>query len=205
MGYLMDSRTEKPATENPKFLEIKEIFSKTLENIEAAIEYTRANAETFGGDPERIALSGDSSGGHLALLAGITTKQKIDYILACWPVSDPAYRYAYAQRENRTRLVEAHEGYFVSVENMQAASVQRILDAGEWDQLPPALIVQSGEDLNVPLEMTADLVRAYQSAGEYLEYAFFPGEPHCFGNSPSPATDRFNALVVDFARRHSEN
>lgn len=128
------------------------------------------------------------------MYAGITTKQKIDSVLACWPVSDPAYRYAYAQRENRTRLVEAHEGYFESLENMQAASVQQILDAGEWSQLPRLLIVQSGEDLNVPVEMTAELVRAYKSAGGYLEYAFFPEVPHWFGNSPSPATDRFNAL-----------
>ena len=176
-----------------------------IEDIEAAIEYTRANVDALGGDPERIGLSGSSSGGHLALLAGITTTQKVDYVLALWPVSDPAYRYAYAQRENRTRLVEAHDGYYGSVDDMQAASVQNVLDVGAWNQLPPVLIVQSGEDRNVPLEMTTELVRAYQSAGGYLEYAFFPGESHCFGHNPSPATDRFNALIVDFARRHSTN
>ena len=174
-----------------------------IEDIEAAIEYTRVNAETWGADPEQIGLIGSSSGGHLALLAGITTSQEIEYVLACWPVSNPAYRYAYAQRENRTVLVEAHEGYFGSVENMQAASVHRTLDDGEWTQLPPTLIIQSGDDRNVPLEMTSDLLRAFQSAGGYVEYAFFPGEEHCFGHSPSPATDQFNALIVDFARRHT--
>ena len=173
------------------------------EDIEAAIEYTRINAESWGADPERIGLIGSSSGGHLALLAGINTKQKIEYVLACWPISNPAYRYAYAQRENRSVLIEAHEGYFGSVENMQAASVQGILDAGKWTQLPPVLIIQSGEDRNAPLEMTTELLRAYQSAGGYLEYAFFPGEQHCFGHSPSQATDRFNELIVDFARRHT--
>lgn len=175
------------------------------EDIEAAIKYTRVNADAFGGDPERIGVIGSSSGGHLALLAGITTMQDVDYVLACWSVSDPAYRYTYAQRENRTVLIEAHKGYFGSIDNMQAASVQNILDAGAWNQLPPVLIIQSGEDRNVPLEMTTELVRAYQSAGGYLEYAFFPGESHCFGHDPSPATDRFNALIVDFARRHSKN
>ena len=173
------------------------------EDIEAAIEYTHLNVDTLGGDPYRIGLIGSSAGGHLALLTGITTKQNIDYVIALWPVSNPAYRYAYAQRTNRTVLIEAHEGYFENIDYMQAASIQNILDTGAWNQLPPLLIVQSGKDLNIPLEMTTDLVRAYQAAGGYLEYAFFPDEPHCFGHTPSPATDRFNALIVDFALRHS--
>ena len=174
------------------------------EDIEAAIEYTRANAEAFYGDPEQIGLIGLSSGGHLALLAGITTKQIIDYVVALCPVSDPAYRYAYAQRENRTQLVDAHHGYFESIHDMRAASIQTILGTGEWNQLPPVLVVQPGEDRNVPLEMTTEFVRAYQSAGGYLEYTFFPDEPHGFIRYPSPATDRCNSLIVDFIRRHSD-
>jgi acetyl esterase/lipase len=174
------------------------------EDIEAAIEYTLANADELGGNPIQIGLIGSSSGGHLALLTGITTKQRIDYIVALWPVSDPAYRYAYAKRVNRTGLVEAHEGYFTCIDNMHAASIQKILEEGKWNQLPPLLVVQPGEDANVPLEMTEELLHQYQSADGYLEYAFFPGEEHAFAHLPSPATDRCNALVVDFIKRHSD-
>ena len=61
-------------------------------DIESAIEYTLTNADELGGDPNQIGLIGSSSGGHLALLSGITSKHKIDYVVALWPVSDPAYR-----------------------------------------------------------------------------------------------------------------
>jgi dipeptidyl aminopeptidase/acylaminoacyl peptidase len=65
--------------------------------------------------------------------------------------------------------------------------------------------VQPGDDANVPLEMTKKLIQKYESAGGYLEYAFFPSEPHAFAHLPSPATNRCNALVVDFIKRHSNN
>jgi len=173
------------------------------EDVKSAIKFAHENASEYGGDPSRIGLIGSSSGGHLVLLGGITSKLKVDFIIACWPISDPAYRYEYAKRENRQVLIDAHEGYFVTVENMRDASVQHVLDSGKWSQLPPTLIVESGEDLNAPREMTADLTRAYKAAGGYFEHAFFPGEEHCFGHSASPATDRFNELIASFARRHS--
>jgi len=41
-------------------------------DVKAAIRYLRQNAELFGIDPARIAVWGDSSGGHTALLVGST-------------------------------------------------------------------------------------------------------------------------------------
>jgi acetyl esterase/lipase len=174
------------------------------EDIELAIEYTIANANEIVIDPNHIGLIGSSSGGHLALLTGITTKHQINYVVALWPVSDPAYRYKYAKRENRTRLVEAHQGYFKSIDDMHEASIQNIIEAGIWYNLPPILVVQPGEDANVPREMTKELLNRYQSAKGYLEYAFFPGEEHGFALLPSPATDRCHALILDFLKRHSK-
>ena len=88
---------------------------------------------------------------------------------------------------------------------MYSASIQKIVETGKWNQLPPILVVQPGEDANVPLEMTNDLLHHYQSAGGYLEYAFFPGEGHEFAHLPSSATDRCNALIEDFIKRHTNN
>ena len=72
------------------------------------------------------------------------------------------------------------------------------------ESLPPLLVVQPGEDTNVPVEMTLDLLRAWQSRGGYIEYSFFPEEPHGFGHRDSPSTRRMIALMIDFARRHAK-
>ena len=172
-------------------------------DIESAIEFVYSNADKLGGDPNHIGLIGSSSGGHLALLSGVSSQYKIDYVAALWPVSDPLYRYEYAKRVDRPFLVNAHEKYFVDEETMQSASIAHIVESGGWNQLPPILLVQPGEDKNVPIEMTLDLVDKYQSAGGYVEYVFYPGEEHGFAHFPSAISDQCISLVIDFARRHT--
>jgi len=70
-------------------------------------------------------------------------------------------------------------------------------------QLPPILVVQPGEDKNVPLEMTYDLISKYQSAGGYVEYVFYPGEEHGFAHLPSVVSDSCIELITSFVKRHS--
>lgn len=179
------------------------------EDVARAIDWLRDNAERLGGDRDRIGLIGSSSGGHLALLAAVTADPAPSgdpaaaYVIALWPVSDPHYRYRYARRAGIERLVAAHDAYFVSEAAMREASVPRIVLSGEARVLPPALVVQPGEDSNVPIEMTFDLLRAWQSRGGYIEYAYFPDQPHAFGHQPSAATTHLLEVIAAFARRHS--
>jgi dipeptidyl aminopeptidase/acylaminoacyl peptidase len=81
--------------------------------------------------------------------------------------------------------------------------VPRIVTAGEAEMLPPLLIVQPGDDSNIPQDMTFDLLRAYQARGGALEYAYYPGMPHGFGHRPSAATDDLVRLLQDFIRRRT--
>ena len=173
------------------------------EDIESAIEYCVNHGKEHGGNPHHIGLIGSSSGGHLALFSGIKSKYKLDYVIALWPVSDPAYRYEYAKRAQRTFLIEAHEKYFTDVETMQSASVQVNVKKGDWAHLPPILVVQPGEDKNVPIEMTQELMHQYQAAGGFLEYVYYPGEEHGFAHFPSATSDECIELLVSFAKRHS--
>src|SRR5690606_7893729 len=48
-------------------------FPAMVHDIKAAIRYLRANAQEYGYSAERIAISGASSGGHLAALVGLTS------------------------------------------------------------------------------------------------------------------------------------
>ncbi|WP_405977135.1 alpha/beta hydrolase fold domain-containing protein [Streptomyces sp. NBC_00158] len=47
-------------------------FPAQLHDVKAAIRYVREFAGVFGIDPDRIAVWGESAGGHLAALAGLT-------------------------------------------------------------------------------------------------------------------------------------
>lgn len=190
-----------------------------------AVRWVRSRPELWGGAPRSVGLIGSSSGGHLALLAATTPDApehrgsasigvdgsfrardevdgSVDYVIGLYPVSDPHVRYRYAKRARLESLVERSEAYFGSEETMRAASVPRIVVAGEATRLPPALIVQPGEDANVPVEMTFELLRAWQGRAGYIEYAHFPGLPHGFTSSASAETDAAVRLVRAFIARH---
>ena len=85
---------------------------------------------------------------------------------------------------------------------MQNASVQRILRSNEATHVPPVMIVQPGEDANVPEAMTLDLVSSYQARNGSVQYRYLPDLPHAFAYQPSNATDDLTVEVVAFIRRH---
>lgn len=187
-------------------------------DVVSAVRYLRENAKRLSIDTTQAGLIGSSSGGHLALLAGLkpnaemhaerSTKREepaetgVNYVIALWPVSDPYYRYQYAKRTGRDQLVAAHNNYFTGEDAMKEASIQRVLDDGEAsDILPSVLIVEPGEDDNVPREMTRELLQSLQNAGVKVDYLFYPGLPHAFGHVDSDATDDLIAAMRDFINR----
>ena len=195
-----------------------------VQDITAGIRYVRANASALGVDADAIGLIGSSSGGHLVLLAAIQpdigphrgTAVMLDgrlsdasevsaavcCVAALWPVSDPLVRFRYAQEVGREELVGAHLRYYRDEAHMRAASVQRALRDGEAERVPPLLLVQPGEDANVPRRMTLDLLREYQDAGGTLHYLFYPGLPHAFAYQASPETTRLAGEIRVFLDRH---
>ncbi|MFA7005046.1 MAG: alpha/beta hydrolase, partial [Verrucomicrobiia bacterium] len=49
-------------------------FPACVEDVESAIRWVKANATKYKADPKRIALIGESAGGHLVSLAGVRAK-----------------------------------------------------------------------------------------------------------------------------------
>lgn len=47
-----------------------------LSDVKSAVRYLRANAEQFGIDPRKVAVWGESAGGYLAAMAGVTNGNK---------------------------------------------------------------------------------------------------------------------------------
>jgi acetyl esterase len=189
-------------------------------DIAAAVRYVRSHATQLQIDAVSIGLVGSSSGGHLAMLAalmpnvpqfggtqiakdsGFANATAIDasvrYVIALWPVSDPAYRYDYAKRVGREELIKSHDSFFGSREAMVQASVPRVVRSKEAEHVPSLLLVQAGNDANIPREMTFDLLNAYQEAGGRLTYQFYPNQAHAFGHRASAETDRLVVQMRDF-------
>lgn len=66
-GYACASVNYRLAQEEP--------FPGAVEDVKAAIRFLKANADQYGYDPEKIAVWGESAGGYLCTMAGVTTDE----------------------------------------------------------------------------------------------------------------------------------
>jgi acetyl esterase/lipase len=204
-------------------------YPKAIADVVAGIRWTRAHAATLGARPERVGLIGGSSGGHILMLAALrpgapefTTTPvagadgidaRVDYALPLWPILDPLarYRYLLERRANPTpardpfflvdRLIEGHEVFFGDEATMDRASATRVVEAREFECLPPIWLAHPELDENVTLSMTERFVRAYRAAGGVVELEVFPGLGHAFANFPGDSADRCIAGMRAFIAR----
>lgn len=190
-------------------------------DIAAGIRYVRSNCGGYGIEQDTIGVIGSSSGGHLALFVGYQpnvsihqstlhlsdisgnvlkdqVSAEVAYVIALWPVSNPLYRYEYAKRVGRSELVLAHDGYFESINHMAEASIPDLLREKRHTHLPPTLVIQPGEDANVPEEMTLDLLAAIQEQNGNVVYRHMPNLPHAFAYEMSNDTVRCSRHTLQF-------
>ncbi|MBQ9874166.1 MAG: alpha/beta hydrolase [Thermoguttaceae bacterium] len=66
-GFAVASVSHRPINEAP--------FPAPMEDVRAAVRFLRKHAAEYGYDPDRFAVSGASSGGHLSLTLGISDEQ----------------------------------------------------------------------------------------------------------------------------------
>jgi acetyl esterase len=175
-------------------------------DVADAVRWVRQQAGELAIDPQRVALMGSSSGGHLALHAALT-EVDVPFVAAFWPPVDPLERYRYAQSKigqpvpegqtfNAAALVTASEAYFSDEATMGEASISQLLRAGQARFLPPVWLVQAGADLNVPPTMIHELVTEYPQAGGLLELTEYPGEFHGFGHGSHDGAHRFQKTLI---------
>ncbi len=151
-------------------------YPTSLIDINYAIRWLKANAAELRLDAGRFGLSGQSSGGHLAMLAAMRPNDaryasialedgaledgalEIDASVRCvgmsWPVINPLSRYRNALRLRAGAnppdwigdIPESHDLYWVTDDNMIDGNPVCALESGEAVETPPALWVQGRPD-----------------------------------------------------------
>lgn len=191
-------------------------YPETVTDVAAGIRWLKAHAAEAGTDPSRVGVFGASSGGHLALLAGLRPFDPryagtplpgeldvaVPYIALAWPVSDPAARYRMASERPDERLLVAHHAFWPDEDAMAEGSPVEIVARGDAQRLPNLFIVQGSEDENLTPDMQQRLCAAYRARGGTAEVTMYPGQPHAFvGRDPDgadarDAIDRLAAFIL---------
>jgi acetyl esterase len=194
-------------------------YPASVADMNLAIRWLKVHAAEFGGTA-RVGALGVSSGGHLVLLGGLRPRDaryaalpldghpdvdaSLAYVIACWPVSDPLYRYQVARTAGNESIVASHDAYWGSEAAMSEASPPLILERGEPVDLPPTLVIQRKVDSAHPLEMQQRLVDWYRQRGGQIEMPLYDNLPSPFSISPEfPDTLEVMDAIEQFIRQHA--
>jgi acetyl esterase/lipase len=149
------------------------------EDCIAAIRWLRENGAEYRIDPTRMALSGDSAGGHLSALIGLKEgKPKIRAVVALYPPTDLVKLGEHYINEKHNLIVQLFGGSF---EKTRAAAADASPVNHISDNAPPFLIIHGDRDTMVPLDQSTDLAARLREAGIESRLVVLKGRGHAFG------------------------
>ncbi len=169
-------------------------FPAQIFDIKAALRFLRAKAATYGYDATRFAVAGDSAGGHLAALVGVTNGEKalegdvggnldqssdVRAIMSLYGASDLTTILAQSTAKGREMRVPALQlllGGQPDEKPDLAKLASPVMHVDPYD--PPLLLVHGDADPQMPPEQSHELAAAYEKAGLSVRLEIIPGAVH---------------------------
>lgn len=178
--------------------------------IKQAVAWLRANASTYGGDPEFIAVTGGSAGGHLAAMLALTAGEQSlqpgfedadTSVQACAPHYG-VYDFAGATGIKAVRQ-RVESGLMPMVLGKQARFPQDYEAASPLAHLrpdaPPFFVVHGTSDSFIPVAEAREFVRRLRGVSDSpVAYAELRGAQHAFDLFPSLRSVAVARGVADF-------
>lgn len=164
-------------------------------DIRRAVRFVRLHAKDYKIDPNNLGIVGGSSGGHLALMAGLTgddgkaeakdpierVSSRVQAIMAWFPPTDMINwggENGYRMIEKlRPTLFQEMFGKITDLES-QLKSISPIYHV--QPDAPPLFLVHGDADKTVPLQQSQILKAKYEELKRPVRLSIQPGGPHTY-------------------------
>lgn len=180
-------------------MQVRRSETAAVEDVETAIRWLKAHATEYRIDPRRIALSGESAGGHLVAMAAVRANDqtRVAAVVPFYGVFDVV---AEAKRRNGaipsfTKLFGRETLDDTMLKLMHDASPINFVKPG----LPPFLLLHGDADQTVAYQQSVDMQSRLRAAGVTCEFITIKGGPHGMVPWPRLAPD-FKDRVVAWLR-----
>ncbi len=180
-----------------------------IDDVRTAVRWLRAHSADFNIDPARIAVSGNSSGGHLALMVAAKNEKsspvsekgtawgkfssEVSAVCAFYPPT----RLSGLDNESNDDSVATLLGTDATQDDRKNVSPVTFASG----QFPPVLLLSGADDERVPVAHTYEMHKALEKAGNTVELHVFAGQGHAFDADRDLARVSA-AIMVDFFRRY---
>ncbi|VWX49635.1 alpha/beta hydrolase [Novosphingobium sp. 9U] len=161
-------------------------FPAQHEDAAAAYRWVLANAASWGGNPAKVALAGESAGGNLAVATAIYARDngltKPLHVLSVYPIANsdmqlPSRMDSANAKPLNTPMLKWFGNYY-SKTPADMADPRLNLVAADLRNLPPTTIINAQID---PLRSDGEtLATAMKKAGDSVDQKTFPGVTHEF-------------------------
>lgn len=153
-------------------------YPANIEDVETAIRWVKANAAKYNLDPQRIALSGESAGGHLVQLAAVRATEAtrvaalVPFYARCELVGD--LQRGAEMRPNLAQLFGRKKFDETAQKEMREASPLYQISRN----LPPVLLVHGTEDKSVVYEQSVLWQKRMKELGLSCDFLTIEGGVH---------------------------
>ncbi|MFT3787621.1 MAG: alpha/beta hydrolase [Tepidisphaeraceae bacterium] len=155
-------------------------FPAQLDDCSAALDYVVEHARELKLDPARIAVSGESAGGHLAALLGMTrassTTQPTGRIRAVIDLFGPTDMAGMAARPSEEGVITQLLGGPIETKRELARQASPLEHVSK--DAPPFLILHGSADPLVPLDQSQRLANALTAVGVKAQLVTIDGAGH---------------------------
>lgn len=177
-------------------------YPAALEDVEAAVRFVKQHAKEYKVDPKRIALMGESAGGHLVALAGVRPAK--DTRVAA--VVDFYGPHDLVKRETARGEVSRNLRQFLGIEKLDGPGLAKLKEASPVTYvkkgLPPFLFIHGTKDAAVPYDQSPLMCDKLKAAGNRCEVFTVEGAPHGIGPwEKNPEWQAYKSKMVEWLKQ----
>ena len=153
-------------------------FPADADDVASAIQFVKANAAKYKVDPKRIALIGESAGGHLVSYVGARNRpdSRVAAVVSMYGVHD----FVAAAVQWKPLPHELLDLFGITA--VTAETAPELIKASPVvyisKEMPPFLLMHGSKDEDVPYEQSVEMCDKMKKAGAHCDLITIEGAPH---------------------------
>jgi alpha-L-fucosidase 2 len=176
-------------------------FPADADDVETAVRYVRANAGKYKVDTRRIALIGESAGGHLVSYVGARNRpdSRVAAVVSMYGIHD------FISAALAWKPVPDEVLQLFGIPTVNAETAPTLIEASPVvyvaRDMPPFLLMHGSKDEDVPYEQSVEMCNKMKKVGAHCDLVTIEGAPHGMDHwEPHPEFLWYKKALVDWLR-----